>query len=70
MEGRKTRGAMLRQDSIRGYGDRYETIIKNLKQQTRKSDEDVALWLSEKLGEGLQPAQQTTIAFHFGQDKA
>ena len=57
-------------DSIRGYGDRYETIIKKLRQQTRKSDEDVELWLSEKLGEGLQPAQQTTIAFHFGQDKA
>ena len=46
-------------DSIRGYGygDRYETIIKKLRQQTRKPDEDVELWLQEKLGEGLQLAQ-------------
>ena len=57
-------------DSICGYGDQYETIIKKLRQQTRKLDEDVELWLSEKLGEGLQPAQQISIAFHFGQDKA
>ena len=52
--------------SLRALGDRFSAILTNVQRQGKKSDYDLELWLSEKLGEGRQSGQQQTIGSYYG----
>ena len=37
--------------SLRALGDQFAIIVKSVKKQRRKSDDNIKLWLADKLGE-------------------